>query len=58
MNTITKKEIAELAGVSLRTVVRREKEWGIFAARSKASRRPILYFRARVERLLAAFGVI
>ncbi len=45
MTTITRKEIAAAAGVSVRTVIRRERAWGLISCRSTASARPILYFR-------------
>jgi len=55
---ITRKEIASAAGVSVATVIRREREWGLRECRSKASERPILYFRPRVNAELMRRAVI
>lgn len=52
METITRKDIANAAGVSEKTVARRERNWGIHSCRSQASHRPQLYFREQVNRIL------
>lgn len=57
-NFITRKEIAQMLGVSVLTVIRKETAWQLRDLRSNASRRPFLYFRGRVMRLLTQRGMI
>lgn len=52
MDTITRKDIARAAGVSEKTVARRERKWGLHQCRSEAIHRPHLYFRDQVNRQL------
>lgn len=56
--TITRKQIACAAGVSEKTVSRREHNWGISRCRSAASKRPQLYFREQVNRALVPRHII
>lgn len=58
MNTITIKEIATAVGVSVSTVRRREKDWGLDEARSHASRHARLYFRRKATEILFKAGVL
>lgn len=57
-NTITRKEIAELAEVSPRTVTRNEQAWGLAAYRSTAKKSEIRYFRRPAMQKLKMLGVI
>jgi DNA-binding XRE family transcriptional regulator len=58
METITRKDIARMAGVSEKTVLRREMDWGIRQFRSAASARPQLFFRESVNRQLMSRRII
>ena len=58
METITRKDIARAAGVSEKTVGRRERDWGLNTCRSRASERPQLYFREQVNRQLVPRSII
>ena len=57
-NHITRKEIADMLGVSVDTVERRETEWGLTKAKSAASRRPILFLKSSTIRILTARGLL
>lgn len=56
--TLTRKEIAALLGVSVMTVIRRSKEWQLEKFRCKASRRPLLYWRAAVVESFSQRGLM
>jgi hypothetical protein len=56
--TITRKEIAEAAGISVDTVKRNETVWGLNRHRSKACKKPVVYFRRRAMNLLASLGIV
>lgn len=58
MNTITRKQIAAAVGVSVDTVARRERDWGLDKCRSRAKARPVLYFREKVSRTLLEQSII
>lgn len=58
MNTITRKEIASMAGVSAKTVKRKESFWGLLQFRSKAKENEILYFRRAALNHLKKIGVV
>lgn len=57
-DTITRKQIAQAAGVSEDTVRRKEVEWGIDKFKSTASECPILFFRQPVSIQLLKIRVI
>jgi hypothetical protein len=57
-NNFTRKEIADMLGVSVRTLIRREKEWGLDRCRSNASISPYLFFRKRTLEILKEHGLI
>jgi len=56
--TITRKEIAQAAEISVDTVARREREWGLHRCRSRANGRPILYFRKKANHALLSRRLI
>jgi hypothetical protein len=56
--TVTRKEIATAAGVSVSTVIRKEKKWGLDKLRSKAVESEVRFFRAQASRHLIAISVI
>lgn len=58
MRTITRKQIADAAGVSLRTVQRKEKKWGLDKCRSNGCERPITYIPEKASSLLISLDVI
>ena len=58
MNTVTRKDIATAAGMSVKTVARHERNWGIHTCRSNASRREALYFRDGVNSRLIPAKII
>lgn len=51
---MTRKEIADEWGFTVRQVEDNERRWGLDAARSKVHTRPLLYRRAIVVRIFAA----
>lgn len=54
---VSRKDIARVAGVSERTVSRRESEWGLDKCKSAATERP-RYFRERVNQILVPRQII
>jgi hypothetical protein len=58
MRTVTRKEIADAAGVSLRTIQRKEKKWGLDKCRSNGCERPITYIPEKASRVLISKDVI
>lgn len=56
---ITRKELAVMLGLSVRTLKRRERELGFVEVRLRYSRQPVLYRRAEAKSLadqLSRFG--
>lgn len=55
--TLCRKEVAFMLGVSVCTLKRREREFGLDRARTRASRNPILYDRDKVLAVFLTLGV-
>jgi len=58
MNTVTLKEIADAANVSVDTVRRNLKRWGLSKCRSKAREYPMIFFRGQASDALLRHRVI
>lgn len=56
--TVTRKEIATAAGISVDTVARRERDWGLDSHRARGCKKPIIYFREQASELLLKLRVI
>jgi FixJ family two-component response regulator len=55
---MTRKEIAAQLGVSVDTVERHEKKWGLDKLRSRVCQKPVLYWRQRTITLLTNRGLL
>jgi FixJ family two-component response regulator len=55
---MTRKEIAAQLGVSVDTVERHEKKWGLHKLRSGVCRKPVVYWRHRAITLLTNRGLL
>ena len=56
--TVTIKEIAAAAGVSVDTVRRRKKKWGLDKCQSRATRIPIAFFTQEASEVLIKHRII
>jgi secreted PhoX family phosphatase len=56
--TVTIKEIAAAAGVSVDTVRRKKKKWELDRCQSKATRIPIAFFTAEASEVLIKHRII
>ncbi len=57
VTTITRKEIANLMSVSVKTVIRHEKDWKLDTCIVKTSRRPILYHEVKAKSIIAILSL-
>ena len=57
-STITRKELAALAGVSVKTVQRHEKDWGLHRFISRTRLRPVEFHLAPVVKHLQQLRVL
>lgn len=57
-DTITRKEIAALIGVSIDTVIRKERQWGLRKHLNKSKQRPLIFFRGPIIKILTMRGII
>lgn len=55
---ITRKEIAAELGVSVDTVERHEKLWGLDKVRAKTPQKPVAYWAGKVRALLTKRGLL